>query len=139
MRTMYIVPRRTRRSPARKRRIQAYRPVEFNGGRRLPVDVQVDEDGFSITAPVPGVKADDMRIEILDDVLTLHVNVEEEENGHRQELLREWSRNPQTRKLRLPDPVNASKAEAKVEDGMLSLYLPKAEEARPKKIKVKAQ
>jgi HSP20 family protein len=136
---LYIVPGKRRRSPIHDRRIQAYRPLGFNGGRRLPVDVQVDEEGYSITAPIPGVKANDLRIEILDDVLTLYTNVEQEENGHRQELLREWRRIPQTRKLRLPDPVNASKAEAKVEDGMLSLYLPKAEEARPKKIKVKAR
>jgi HSP20 family protein len=139
MRTLYIVPRRNRMSPIRDRRIYAYQPVGFNGGRRLPVDVQVDEEGYSITAPVPGLKADDLRIEILDDVLTLHTHVEEEENGHQQELLREWYRGPRTRKLRLPDPVNASEAEARVEDGILSLYLPKTEEARPKKIKVKAR
>lgn len=139
MRTYYVIPRRSRSLPRRFRRMQGYRPVEFNGGRRLPVDVKVDDEGYSIYAPVPGLKPDQLRIEILDDVLTLHAGVEEEENGHHEDLLQEWYRGPLTRRLRLPDSVDASQAEAKVEDGMLSLYLPKAEEARPKKIAVKAR
>lgn len=139
MRTYYLVPRRTRALPHRYRRMRAYRPTEFNGGRRLPVDVRVDDEGFSIFAPVPGMKPENLRIEILDDVLTLHADVEEEENGHHEDFRPEWYRGPLSRKLRLPDPVDTSQAEAKVENGMLTLYLPKAEEARPKRITVKAR
>jgi HSP20 family protein len=138
MKTYYVIPRRTRSLPHRSRRIRAYRPVEFNGGRRLPVDVRVDDEGYSIYAPVPGLKPEQLRVEILDDVLTLHAGIEEE-NGHHEDLLQEWYRGPWIRKLRLPDSVDASQAEAKVEDGMLSLFLPKAEEARPRKIAVKAR
>jgi HSP20 family protein len=53
-------------------------------------------------------------------------------------LLREIHRGSFSRSLRLPEPTDASKAEAKVEDGLLMVRIPKSDEARPKEIKVKA-
>jgi HSP20 family protein len=132
MRTYYMVPREFGR-------IRAYRPVGFNGGRRMPIDIQADSEAYVIKAEVPGLKAEDLKIEILDDVLTLHGEVSQEENGHDDYLLRELSYGSFSRKLRLPDAVDASKADAKIEDGVLMVRLPKAEETKPKVIKVKAR
>lgn len=116
-----------------------YQPVGFNGGTRLPVDVKADTEAYEITAAVPGLKPDDLKIEILDDVVTLSGKIAErgqESDGY---LLRELSLGEFSRSLRLPDPLDASKAEAMVENGVLTLRIPKAEGARPKTIKVKAQ
>lgn len=132
MRTYYMVPRGFSH-------IRAYRPVGFNGGRRMPIDVQADGEAYVIKAEVPGLKAEDLKIEILDDVLTLHGEVTQEENGHDDYLLRELSHDAFSRKLRLPDPIDASKADAKIEDGVLMVRIPKAEEAKPKVIKVKTR
>jgi HSP20 family protein len=129
-------------TPRTYRRFRQYRPVGFNGGRRLPLDVRVDSDEYVITAAVPGWKAEDLHVEILDDVLTLRAEIQQdevEENGNDDYLLREISHGGFSRSLRLPDPADASKAEAKIEDGLLKVRVPKAEEARPKEIKVKVR
>ena len=128
----YIVPRR-------HRRMRRYAPVSFNGGCRLPVDVHANSDEYVITANVPGLKADDLKIEIIEDVVSLRGEVKEEENGHEDVLLRELHSGSYERKLRLPDLLSADKAEATIEDGVLKLRIPKSEESRPKKIEVKAR
>jgi HSP20 family protein len=132
MTTMYLSQYRTPRA------IRWYQPVGFNGGSRLPVDVHADPESFVITAAVPGLKAEDLKIEILDDVVTLSGKIKQEEPEAESYLLRELCLGEFSRSLRLPDPVDAGKAEAKVENGLLTLRLPKTEEARPKTIKVKA-
>jgi HSP20 family protein len=119
------------------RAIRWYQPMGFNGGRRLPVDVRADDEAFVIEAAVPGLKADDLKIEILDDVVTLSGAIESKEDQP-EYLVHELEMGDFRRSLRLPDPVDAAKAEAKVEDGVLTLRIPKAEEAKPKTIKVKA-
>jgi HSP20 family protein len=126
-------------TPWNYRRMRSPRPVEFNGGRRLPLDVQSDGEAYVITAPVPGFKAEDLQIQILDDVLTLRAEVESDEVEKRGGyMLREIHRGSFSRSLRLPDATDSSKAEAKIEDGLLTVRIPKSEEARPKEIKVKA-
>jgi len=126
-------------TPWNYRRMRSHRPLGFNGGRRLPLDVQSDGEEYVITAPVPGLKAEDLQIEILDDVLTLRAEIEQDEVEKRGGyMLREIHRGSFSRSLRLPEPTDASKAEAKIEDGLLMVRIPKSEEARPKEIKVKA-
>ncbi len=132
MTTYFMVPRMYSR-------IQSYRPVGFNGGRRVPVDVHANQDEYVITASVPGLKPDDLHVEILDDVVTLRSEIAEEENGDGKYLLREMGVGPFCRSLRLPDPVDGDKANAKVENGLLTVRVPKVEAARPKEIKVKSR
>lgn len=126
------------RRPRYSRRLRRYYPMGFNGGTRLPVDIQVEKDEFVITARVAGLKPEDLKIEILDDVLTLSGEVKSESNGDGDYLLREIHYGEFSRSFRLPSSVEADKAEAKVEDGILTVRLPKVEEERPKKIEVKA-
>jgi HSP20 family protein len=129
-------------APRVRRRFQRYPSVYFNGGRSLPLDVQVEDEEYVITAAVPGFEAEDVHIEILDDVLTLRAETEQEkveENGNGKYMLREITRGSFSRSLRLPHPADASKAEAKIENGLLTVRIPKSEEARPKKIEVKAK
>jgi len=128
--TYYLVPRK-------RTGWSGYRPVGFNGGRRMPLDVHANSDEFVITAEVPGLKAEDLQIEILEDILTLRAETPDHENGHETTLMSEIPQGSFERKLRLPDPVDAEHAEAIVENGLLTLHLPKSEDARPKKIEVK--
>jgi len=136
MTTYYMVPRNFQR-------IRRYRPVGFNGGRRLPVDIQADQESYVITADVPGLKAEDISIEILDDVVTLRAEVNDVEESEKTEktdyLLRELNRGAFSRSLRLPAALDHEAAEAKVEDGVLTVRIPKSEEALPKEIKVVAK
>jgi HSP20 family protein len=130
MSTLYL----TRYAPA----VRWYLPTGFNGGTRLPVDVRADSEAYEITAAVPGLKPEDLQIEILEDVVTLRGKTAERSEENDGYLLRELEMGEFSRSLQLPDPLDASKAEAEVRNGVLTLRIPKAEEARPKTIKVKA-
>lgn len=122
----------------RRRRWYGYRPIGFNGGRRMPIDVQSDDEAYLITAAVPGMSAEDVSVEVLEDLVTLSGEISIEENGDSEKLLSELHHSFY-RRIRLPEAVNADEIEAKVEKGLLKVRVPKAEDARPKKIEVKAE
>ena len=110
----------------------------MSGGSRLAIDLHEDADGFELTAAVPGLKPEDVHIQVEDDLLTLRGKASAAGNGQGEYLVREIAPIDFERRLRLPAPVDVSKAEASVENGLLRVRMPKAEEARPKLIPVKA-
>lgn len=99
----------------------------------LPVDVREEEGAYIISALVPGMKADDIRLQINEDVLTIEGVRQQDEQSY---LLRELPYGTFRRSLRLPVEVDGDAAEAAVADGLLTLRVPKAETALPKTIKV---
>ncbi len=118
------------------RRSQSVRAADRPFERTLAANVRDEEEAFVLTALVPGLKAEDLTINILEDVVNLEGEFPQDEAEY---LLRELPGGSFKRSLRLPAPVNADKAEAKITDGVLTLRLPKAESARPKKIKIAAK
>ena len=121
----------------RRRRGYGYRAIGFNGGRRMPIDVQSDDEAYLITAAVPGLTAEEVTVEVLEDLVTMSGEITLDESDENQKLLSELS-NSFYRQIRLPEAVNADEIEAKVEKGLLTVRIPKADDARPKKIEVKA-
>jgi len=116
-----------------------YRPVGFNGGRRIPMDIHADDESYVITAVTPGLKAEDLKIEIQGDVITLRGETRPDEHDDQADyLLRELAYGEFQRAIQLPEPVDAEKAEASLTNGVLTVRLPKTEDARPKQIKVSA-
>jgi HSP20 family protein len=99
----------------------------------LAVDVREEEDAYVLNALVPGLKADDLNVQVLEDVVTIAGEFKDDESEY---LMRELPYGSFTRTLRLPVTLDAGKAEAKITDGVLTLRLAKAESARPKTIKV---
>ena len=99
----------------------------------LAVNVREENEAFVLNAFVPGLKAEDLNIQILDDVVTIEGEFKADENAY---LMRELPHGSFSRSLRLSTPVEADKAVARITDGLLTLSLPKAESARPKTIKV---
>ena len=99
----------------------------------LAVDVREEEETYVLQALVPGLKAEDLNIQVLEDVVTIEGEFKADENEY---LVRELPHGSFSRSLRLPVALEAGNAEAKITDGVLSLRLPKAESARPKTIKV---
>ncbi|NLG99386.1 MAG: Hsp20/alpha crystallin family protein [Chloroflexi bacterium] len=102
----------------------------------VPVNVTGDADSYTITALLPGVKADDLSIQVLDETVTLQGEIKSEENGNVSYLLRERPTGKFYRAIRLAEPLNADACEATLTDGVLTLRVPKAEESRPRKIKI---
>ena len=127
--TFYIQPYPYRRL---SRRMAA-----MNGGssreHSLNVNIRDEEDTFVLSALVPGLKADDLNIQVLEDVVRIEGEFQASEENY---LLRELPNGSFRRALRLPTEIDANKVEAKITDGVLTLRLPKAESARPKKIKI---
>ena len=110
-----------------------------SGGSRLPIDLQEDAEAFELVAAVPGLKAEDIAVEVEDDVVTLRGKTTEPEKNEGEYLLREIAAPAFERRIRLPVAVESAKAKAVVEHGMLKLRIPKAEEARPKMIPVQSR
>lgn len=104
--------------------------------RFLAVNVRDEDDAFVLTALVPGLKADNLNIQVLEDVVRIQGDFPQDENEY---LLQELPNGSFRRELRLPSLLDADKVEAKIADGVLTLQLPKAESARPKTIKVAAK
>jgi HSP20 family protein len=106
---------------------------DMNHDFTLAVDVRDENDAFVINALVPGLKAEDLNIQILEDVVTLEG---EYKTDDKEFLMRELPHGSFRRTLRLPAELDAAKAEARITDGVLTLRLPKAESAKPRTIKV---
>jgi HSP20 family protein len=104
------------------------------------VDMYQTQDDIVVKAAVPGVKPEDIDIAVTGDILTIKGELKEEEKVEEGNYLRQERRYGQfMRELALPTQVNADKAKAEFEHGVLTLHLPKAEEVKPKSIRVKAK
>ena len=120
-------------SPYHLARRWAIRSAEQETPRVLPVDIREQDDTYLLTAYVPGLKAEDLNIQVLEDA----VSIEGEYGQHEGEaLMSELPAGAFRRTLRLPAALEAEKAEANIENGVLTLRIPKAESARPRIIKV---
>jgi len=104
--------------------------------RTLGVNIREEDDAYLLSSLVPGLKAEDLNIQVLDDVVRIEGEYQTDENEY---LVRELPSGSFTRTLRLPAAIEADSVEAKIADGILTLKLPKAEAARPKKIQIKVK
>jgi HSP20 family protein len=103
----------------------------------LPLDISENENEFVVKASLPGVRPEDVQITIHGDTLLIQgeTKVDEEKKGERWHL-RERRHGSFQRAISLATPVNSDKAQAHFEHGVLSLTLPKSEEAKPRQIKI---
>ncbi len=102
------------------------------------LDLADNPENFVVRASLPGIKPDDVQITVQGNTLTIRAERKAEEERQGQNwLIREQQHGSFQRSLTLPTLVNADQAEAQYENGVLTLTLPKAEEARPKQIQIK--
>ncbi len=93
-------------------------------------DLHEDTNNFYARFELPGVKKDQVKVELENAVLTVSVNIgEKSENGS--------SAYATSRSISIPDGVDADKVKAKLEDGILTITLAKAESRKPKAIEVR--
>ena len=104
------------------------------------VDMFETENDVVIKASVPGLKADDVQINVTGEMLTLKGETKETtEENEKSYHMREQRYGAFERSISLPTLVTPEKAKAEFEDGILTVTLPKAEEVKPKTITVKAK
>lgn len=128
MMTLYLNPRTRRFSQTRA------------AGVYVPVDVSANDEEYVLRAYLPGLKADDVQIEVLENTVTIHgefANQILDENE--QLMLRELPSGAFERTLRLPTDLDAERAQAEMQDGVLTLRVAKAEHAKSKKINILAK
>ena len=112
-------------------------PTTFEGPA---VDMYQTKDEIVVQATIPGVKPEDIDISVTGEILTIKGEFKQEDKIEEGSYVRQERRFGQfSRELSLPTQVNADKAKAEFEHGVLTLHLPKAEAVKPKSITVKAK
>lgn len=99
--------------------------------RQFPVDLYEDKDNTYVRAELPGVSRDDINVEIVDGYLTItaaHKNKTADGKGEESFSF--------SRSVSVPESVQADKVAAAYENGVLTVTLPKREEAKPKKVTI---
>jgi HSP20 family protein len=103
-----------------------------------PVDIQETDKEYLIKAELPEVKKENVKVEMLDGVLTIEGErtQEKEEKGKKFHKI-ERSYGKFVRQFALPTEVEAAKVQAEFKDGMLNVHLPKSAGAKPQTVEVK--
>jgi HSP20 family protein len=115
---------------------------EFLTPRTFPVDIYESEDKlfYVIEAALPGFKPEELHITAVGETLTITAVKKEEEKLEKDLYVRrERYTGEMTRTFTLPTMVEVEKIEAVFEHGVLKLYIPKAEEVKPKEIPIKVK
>jgi HSP20 family protein len=113
-------------------------PFGLWGDGCLAVDMYETDDSVVLKTAIPGVKGEDINISVTGDMLSLKAESKAEEEVKRENYLRRERRlGAYRRSVNLPGGLKTDKAEADFTDGILTLTFPKAEEVKPKTIKIK--
>jgi len=111
-----------------------------NGGERVwtpAIDIARDGDNLVIHADLPGIKPEEVKIEVEDDILTVsgeHEERKEEKDKHY--LRRERRYGSFSRSMALPEGVDAKKIKAKTHDGVVEVTIPLPKEAKKEPVKI---
>ena len=102
----------------------------------VPVDVKSTVDHYEIYALLPGLKAEDLSVNVINDTVTIEGEFKVDRDEKAEYLLQERPDGKFSQTLQLPSVLNAGKTEATIENGVLKVIVQKADEAKPKTIKV---
>ena len=117
----------------------SWRTIANGDGITPAIDVHETADEIVVTAALPGMKAEDLEITMTGQNLTLRGELKADDTIKRdQYLYRERRFGSFSRSIQLPVRVQGEKADASFTDGILSLRVPKAEEVKPRQIRINA-
>jgi len=104
----------------------------------LALDVEENEERYIVRADLPGVSLEDISVNIHDDLLTISAETaSESQDESKRVLVRERRVGKFSRSLRFPVPVDGDNVEASFENGVLSVAVPKADDAKLRQIPVR--
>ncbi len=118
-----------------------FRPFQWLSGTysgpALPLDVTTDADSVTIEAALPGIKPEDVDITVENGTVTISGKTAEERSAEEGSyVLQEIRRGSFSRTVALPNGLEPDKAKATFENGILRLAIPKAEQLKPRQIKI---
>lgn len=129
---------RTEIQKAEKRDVPANPEQTRSGPVYTPsVDIFENDNSITVLADMPGVKPQDLKIDLRESVLTLTGGVTHPEGPNESDVLREYQSGMFFRQFTLSETVDQAKIDARLADGVLRLELPKVEKARPRQITVR--
>ncbi len=118
-----------------------FRPfTSYDGGgfARLPLDVRTTPDALLVEADLPGIKPEDVDITVENGTLTIRAEDRSERTDDQGDwIVREISRGSVMRTVTLPSGLEADKADATFEHGVLKLRIPRAEQVKPRQIQIR--
>ena len=103
-----------------------------------PVDIYEIDGNIVLMADMPGVKKEDLNIDLKEDTLTLSGEIKPFEGAEETDLLIEYDVGQYYRQFTIPELIDRDKIDAQLKNGVLTLTLPKAEAAKPRKIEIKS-
>lgn len=107
-------------------------------GRYPAINLYANDDAYLVTAELPGVAADDIKISVTGDVVSISGKRDSQEVSEDATLHRRERFNGEfNRRIELPKEVDGDKVEATMKNGVLSITLPVKEEVKPRTIAVK--
>jgi HSP20 family protein len=109
----------------------------FGEGAAMPLDITSSADALQIDASLPGIRPEDVEITVEDGTLTIRAESRsEQERSEGEVLISEMRRGSVSRAVALPSGLEADKATATFEHGVLHLRIPKAEAIKPRQIRI---
>lgn len=134
--TLYINP--VRRTPRRRMldEVMSDWEEDYSVELTFPIDVKAESDSFTIKALLPGVHPEDLDIQIVNEIVTIAGELKADREEGCNYLLAERPSGRFHRVISLPTPLDSTNVEAELENGVLTLRVPKTEEAKPRTIKV---
>jgi HSP20 family protein len=124
--------------------VQKKREVDEKGEPTIPVrlfmpatDIYEADDALTVVLEMPGVERDNVSVDVEDGVLQVEGRIDLNKYQGLQPLYTEYNIGNYSRSFRLSSKIDQNKIAAEMKDGVLSLKLPKAEEAKPRIIHVK--
>jgi len=103
------------------------------------VDIFENDNAITVLADMPGVKAEDLEIDLRESILTLTGRVVAPDSSKESDVLREYQTGTFFRQFTLSETIDQTNIDAKLADGVLRLELPKVEKARPRQITVRTE
>jgi HSP20 family protein len=108
-----------------------------NGDGPLPLDVHVTPEELVVQAQLAGVKPEDLNVTVENGTLTISGDARsDEETQEANYLLREIRRGSVSRTISLPDGLEPDRAQANFDNGVLTLRIPRAEQVKPRTIRI---
>ncbi len=104
-----------------------------------PVDIYETDNEFVLKTDMPGVSKDNVEITFNNNELEINGTLHEADTAGENLTYREFTLCNYNRKFLISDKINAEGITASLENGVLTVTLPKREEAKPKKIEIKAE
>lgn len=101
------------------------------------VDIFENDNSITVLADMPGVKAEDLKIDLRESMLTLTGRVTAPNRAKESDVVREYQSGTFFRQFTLSETIDQAKIDAKLTDGVLRLELPKVEKARPRQVTVR--